>query len=269
MASHKKHATGRVVGLRVLLAVLVVVVLGGAAYLIRQQLEIKAAEDRMSANGTPAVSVGAPASDTSAATTAAELPDNPIDFSKLWETNVESYAWMYIPNTDINAPVQQSASDDLFYLTHDAAGNESAVGSAFSQLANKRDFSDPVTVIYGHDVGGVFKNLHYFEDAQFFNDNPNFYIYTPGHILTYTIVSAYKYDDRHILNSFDFSKESVRQDYFDFVRNPNSLVKNVRDDVELNTDSKIVQFSTCMLNEFHGSSRYIVTGVLTSDQETK
>ena len=139
----------------------------------------------------------------------------------------------------------------------------------FTQLANKRDFSDPVTVVYGHDNQGYFRNLHYFEDADFFNNNPNFYIYTPGHILTYTIVSAYKYDDRHILNSFDFSKESVRQQYADFVKNPESLVKNVRQGVDVNADSKIVQLSTCMLNEYHGPSRYLVAGVLTSDQETK
>lgn len=264
MSSRKKRAAARVVVLRVVLAAFVVTAVAGVAYLVRQQLEIRAAQERMSAAPAPET----PSSSSPEAATSGELPDNPIDFPALWETNVESYAWMYVPNTDISAPIQQSAADDFYYLTHDAAGNESAVGSAFSQLANRRDFSDPVTVIYGHDVDGLFKNLHYFEDAGFFEANPNFYIYTPGHVLTYEIVSAYKYDDRHILNSFDFSKESVRQQYFDYVMNPSSLVKNVREGVELTSDSKIVQFSTCMLNEYHGSSRYIVTGVLVSDQET-
>ncbi|MFR7671507.1 MAG: hypothetical protein ACLU0O_13235 [Collinsella sp.] len=60
-------------------------------------------------------------------------------------------------------------------------------------------------MIYGHVNGGVFHNLHNFEDADFFNENGEFYIYTPGHILTYKIVSAYQYDDRHILNSFNFA----------------------------------------------------------------
>ena len=72
------------------------------------------------------------------------------------------------------------------------------------------------------------------------------------------------------MNSFDFSKESVRDEYFAYVANPDSMLKCVRSDgVELNADSKIVQFSTCMLDEYHGSSRYIVTGVLADDQETK
>ena len=115
----------------------------------------------------------------------------------------------------------------------------------------------------------MFHNLHNFEDADFFNENGEFYIYTPGHILTYKIVSAYQYDDRHILNSFNFADPVVRQDYFNSVCNPDALLKNVRDGVTLDADSKIVQLSTCMLDSSQGNSRYIVSGVLTSDQETK
>ena len=110
----------------------------------------------------------------------------------MWENNVESYAWVYIPGTQINAPIQQSSTDDFYYLTHDQNREDSPVGCAFTQAANSLDFSDPVTVIYGHDTDGVFKNLHYFEDQEFFDQNDTFYIYRPGHVLTYTIVSAYR-----------------------------------------------------------------------------
>ena len=54
-----------------------------------------------------------------------------------------------------------------------------------------------------------------------------------------------------------------------FRSNPDALLKNVRDGVTLDADSKIVQLSTCMLDSSQGNSRYIVSGVLTSDQETK
>lgn len=246
--------------LRIVLAVALVVVAVGCAYLIWQQVQIYNAQQRMQ---------GAEVPDTpSVDSTSDELIENPIDFVALWEKNTESYAWLYIPGTEVNTPIQQSATDDSFYLTHDQEGNENLVGCAFTQLANKKDFSDPVTVIYGHDTDGVFKTLHYFEDATFFDEHDTFYIYRPGHILTYKIVSAYKYDDRHILNSFDFSKETVREEYFASVQDPNSVLRNVREGVELDADSKIVQFSTCMLDEYHGSSRYIVSGVLVDDQET-
>lgn len=244
--------------LTVLLGVLIACVLCGCGYLIWQQVQVFRAQQQMQGAAVP---------DTP--DDGGELQENPIDFNVLWENNVESYAWVYIPGTQINAPIQQSSTDDFYYLAHDQNREDSPVGCAFTQSANSLDFSDPVTVIYGHDTDGVFKNLHYFEDQEFFDQNDTFYIYRPGHVLTYTIVSAYKYDDRHILNSFDFSKASVRDEYFAYVANPDSMLKCVRDGVELNADSKIVQFSTCMLDEYHGSSRYIVTGVLVDDQETK
>lgn len=199
-----------------------------------------------------------------------ELPDNPVDFSALWGKNVESYAWLYIPGVEINLPVQQSALDDSFYLDHDQNRNYNPVGCAFTQLANAQDFSDPVTVIYGHNVDGVFAKLHYFEDKEFFNQNDTFYVYTPGHILTYEVVAAYQYDDRHILNSFDFDRPSVRADYFSSVLNSNSVVCNVREGAKLDEDSKLVQLSTCVSTGSHSQAvRYIVTGVLVDDQETK
>ena len=240
--------------------VLLLVAVGCGGYVLyMNHLEQQRAEE-MSATGKPATKVESKGK---------ELPDNPIDFAPLIQENADIYAWLYIPGADINTPLLQSTTDDLFYLDHDKDGKYDPYGTAFSQMANARDFSDPVTVIYGHVNGGVFHNLHYFEDADFFNESGEFYIYTPGHILTYKIVSAYQYDDRHILNSFNFADPAVRQNYFNSVCNPDALLKNVRDGVTLDADSKIVQLSTCMLDSSQGNSRYIVSGVLTSDQETK
>lgn len=246
--------------LRVLAALLAIAGIVGCGYVLWVQYHVYQAQQEMQ---------GAKVPENPAETESGELPENPIDFSALWSKNVESYAWIYIPGAQINAPVQQSAMDDAFYLTHDQERNPSPVGCAYTQLANAQDFSDPVTVIYGHDAAGVFANLHYFEDSDFFAENSEFYIYTPGHILTYTVVSAYQYDDRHILNSFDFSKRAVREEYFAYVSNPSSVLRNVREDVKLDADSKIVQLSTCMSTQPNTTQRYLVTGVLTHDQETK
>ena len=218
--------------------------------------------------GTGSGTAGAD-SDASAAVDP-NLPDNPIDFATLQKENADIYAWLYIPNTGINLPVLQNPFDDSYYLNHDAHREENLLGAVYSQMANKKDFSDPVTVLYGHDGEAQFKNLHYFEDEKFFDENDKMYVYTAGHIYTYRIISAYKSDNRHILNTHDFTKQDVLQSYFDSVLNPDSLLLNVREGVTLDaTKDKIVQLSTCMLDEFHGSSRYIVTGVLIDDQPTK
>lgn len=204
------------------------------------------------------------------ADTESELVDNPIDFATLQQENPDIYAWISIPGADVNQPVLQSGEDDLYYLNRDRDGNSSSVGSVFSQSMNAKDFSDPVTVLYGHDIDPIFKSLHKFEDEAFFDANKDLQIYLPDKVLTYEIVAVYQYDDRHILNSFDFSDRQVLQGYYDEVLSANSSLSHVRSGVTLDAEKdKILQLSTCMLNEFHGSHRFIVTAVLRGEQETR
>ncbi len=199
-----------------------------------------------------------------------ETLSNPIDFAAVQNENPDVYAWIYIPNTQINYPILQHPNSDNLYLEHDSQGNTSEEGAIYTQASNSTCFSDPVTLIYGHTLPGDtrFTTLHYFENTDFFNANEYLYIYTPDSILTYKIASAYMYDDRHILNSFDFSDPVVLQEYFDYVTNPDSLLKNTRTGIELDIDDKIVQLSTCFNDSAYSNNRYILTGVLVSEQPT-
>lgn len=202
-------------------------------------------------------------------TTEEQLADNPIDFEALQAINSDAYAWVYVPNTDVDYPILQSAADaeEDYYLHRNLEGNYEFRGSVYTQKVNSKDFTDPVTVIYGHHMldDSMFSTLYYFRDDKFFADNDVFYIYTPGHILTYRIVSAYKYDSRHILNSFDFSDEKVLQEYIDSLLSPKSMVAAVREGVTVTTEDHIVTLSTCIDS---GTSRYLVQGVLIQDERT-
>lgn len=193
--------------------------------------------------------------------------DNPIDFTSLRKQNSDIYSWIYIPNTNINYPVLQSHIDDNLYLDHDLYQNYSFSGSIYSQICNKRDYSDRVTVLYGHNManGSMFATLHRFYDSEFFNKNKYIYVYTPDRKLTYEIVSAFEYDDRHIMNSFDFSDDEVFSDYLDMIENPHSVSVNKRD-IQLTTNDKILVLSTCLDS---GDGRYLVQGVLKKDEPTK
>lgn len=219
--------------------------------------------------GPPATETDTDESTTDTAETDKPLPANPVNFVKQQEINEDIYAWIYVPGTNVNYPILQSAVDDLYYLRRDVEGNYDISGVIFSQSHNRKDFSDPVTLIYGHNMteyGTMFATLHNFENREFFDENDTFYIYTPGHILTYKIVSAYKYDDRHIMNSFNFDDKNVVREYFDYVMNPTFLPMNVREGVTLKDDDRIVVLSTCMDDN---NFRYLVNGVLVSDEATK
>ena len=251
----------QVAALSTLLAILLVVAAAGIGFMVWQQQELdraaQQAQDVPEAQGS-----SSPAQEQSGE---GNLPENPIDFAELKTKNPDIYAWVSIPGTKVDVPILQSTVD------HNADGDYAIEGAAYTQRANATDFSDPVTMVYGHQVqnGFMFTTLHYFEDKTFFDEHDVMYIYTPGHILTYRIVAAYQYDDRHVLNSFDFSKPEVVREYFDSVLSPASMLVNVRDGVVLADDDKIVQLSTCMDAVNRDHTRYLVTGVLIDEQQTQ
>lgn len=197
--------------------------------------------------------------------------ENPIDFGMLQSKNEDIYAWIKVPNTNVDYPILQSGVSDDFYLRHKAENKSySSSGAIYTQSLNTKTFKDRVTVIYGHNGYGdtMFTTLHKFEDTEFFNANGEFYIYTPNEKLTYQIVSAFKYDDRHIMNSFDFQDNDIFYQFLVMLQNPKSANKNVREKLDhgLTTDDKIVVLSTCITNQ--KSSRYLVCGVLIKNEET-
>ncbi len=193
-----------------------------------------------------------------------------INWEKLKKQNSDIYSWIYIPNTKVDYPVVQSTGDekDDFYLTHNIEKKYDIYGAIYSEIQNATDYSDPVTVLYGHNMnnGSMFKTLHSFEDPNFFKKNKYIYIYMPNHKLTYKIYSAYVYDDRHILNSFDFTKKNILKKYQKYTLNPDSMTKNTRK-VKLDKNSNILTLSTCTSGA--ANTRYLVQGVLIKNEQTE
>ena len=112
----------------------------------------------------------------------------------------------------------------------------------------------------------MFNTLHKFENKDFFKKHSKVYIYTPKRILEYTIVSAYSFDNRHILNSYDFSKAKDLKSYIKTITNPSSKNKNVREDLTVTKNDNILTLSTCTSTD---SERYLVQSILTKITDTK
>ena len=206
-----------------------------------------------------------------------ELPINPIDFKKLQEQYPDACAWIQvdgIPESDYPIFMSQPEVDDNYYLDHNRDGESDRYGEIYIQKLNYKNFSDPNTLIYGHNMsnGDMFGTLYdgsgkQFDNQEFFDAHRKIYIYTPGHILEYEIISAFVYDNRHILNSFNFDIEQEREQFFNECTNPTAITKKVVEGAELNymTD-KIITLSTCTGND---TTRYLVVGKLISDTETQ
>lgn len=188
--------------------------------------------------------------------------ENPINFTELQAENPDIYAWIRIGDTQIDYPIAQREGDDSYYLSHDMYQEARFAGCIYTEDCNSRDFMDPNTVIYGHNMknGSMFQNLHLFEDADFFENHPDVYIYTPEGVLKYTVFAAYTYDDRHIMNSFDFSDTQVFQNYIDEIFSIRSMDAHIRDGVTVTTEDHIITLETCVGGQTQ--SRYLVQAVL-------
>jgi sortase B len=198
------------------------------------------------------------------------LPDNPIDFAALEAQNADVCGWIRIPDTKVDYPILQSGEDkaESFYLNHDINGKYKFAGCIYIQKLNDRAFTDPNTVIYGHNMknGTMFSDIRKYRRRAFMDEHPNIYVYTPGHILTYEVFSAFVYDDRHILYSFDFGNEEEYGSFLSTCLAPKSHTKMVNADTSVTTKDKIITLSTCTGVD---TERYIVIGVLRDDTPTK
>ena len=191
---------------------------------------------------------------------------NPIDFKALTEKYPDAYAWIRIPGTNVDYPIVQREGDNSYYLSHTIDGRKRIEGAIFTEEYNNKDFEDPNTLIYGHNMknGSMFRTLHRYKDRKFFEENPYIYIYQEGKVLKYRIFAAYTYDDRHIMMSFDFEDKNVFQIYLNSILTNKEISSNIDLMVPVTVEDKIITLSTCTSNQ---NQRYLVQAVLLTEGE--
>lgn len=191
------------------------------------------------------------------------IPEKEVDFAELQENvNEDIYAWIYIPDTKIDYPVLQHPTDNYYYLNYNLDGSKGYPGCIYTEDYNTKDFTDPNTVIYGHNMknGTMFAGLHRFEDSKFFEEHPYVYIYTQEGLLVYEIFAAYESGNEHILYNNDFTDRDVFLKYLAKIFTDRTMNGNIDGEVEVTAGNRIITLSTCVANK--SDRRYLVQGVL-------
>ncbi|MCR5355042.1 MAG: class B sortase [Lachnospiraceae bacterium] len=202
-----------------------------------------------------------------------ETIDVSIDWDKLHEVNKDIYAWILIPGTKVNYPIVQSDeyTDTDYYLDHNLDDSKGLPGCIYTQQVNSKDFTDPCTVIYGHNMrdDSMFGSLHDYEDREFFDKNQYIYIYTEDGVMVYRIYAAVQEDDSLILQSHGlFQDKNVFADYISSIlgETENDSTKHINKDVMVDADKTIIVLSTCTSNDNY---RYLIQAVRLTDDEIK
>ena len=191
-------------------------------------------------------------------------PVIPVDFAALQDENPDIYAWITVPGTEVDYPIVQREGDNTYYLDHNIDGEKDIAGAIFTENYNSKDFEDPNTVVYGHNMknGNMFRTLHNFEDRSFFDGHKEVLIYTPDKIRHYRIFAAYVYDSRHLLLNFDFDDPEEYQSYLNDILALRDMTSFVDTSVEVTSEDKILTLSTCYKGM--ADRRYLVQAVLVS-----
>ncbi len=187
----------------------------------------------------------------------------PVDLEGYQKQNADVYAWLEIPGSEISYPVFQHPSENEYYLRRDINGNYSVGGVLFTEVGyNSKDFNDPLTIIYGHDMRnetmfGPLQDMYSSEDGL--KKYQTVKIYLPDRELTYQVFACVPYDNRHILYNYDFNDLDIFNRFFTEISQIHSM-QAVFGDVSLNANDKVLILSTCLSGASDG--RYLVCAKL-------
>ncbi len=194
---------------------------------------------------------------------------SPVDFESLWSMNPDIYAWLCIPGTNVNYPILQREGDDSFYLDHDSEGEPSQSGALFTEETyTKKDFSDPVTVVYGHNMrsGAMFGKLQEtYSEQDGLETYRDMVVYLPERELHYEAFAAVPHDMRHILYYNDFTDPEVFQKFLEQTLSVRSINANIDENVEVTAEDQLLILSTCLRGD--RDRRYLVLAKRTAESD--
>ncbi len=187
---------------------------------------------------------------------------SPIDFESLKKDSPDIIAWLNIEGTEINYPVLFREGDNSYYLRRNTQGKYDKNGSLFIEDYNKTDFTDPVSIIYGHHMssGAMFGRLQsIYTNPDTFNEFNKITLYFPKKELIYRVFCAVPLDNSHILYYHNFNNEKVFENYFEEIFQTRSLLAVFDETVALTPEDKILMLSTCFSDDY--SRRFVVMAV--------
>lgn len=207
-----------------------------------------------------------------------ELPDG---VQECFDKYPDVCGWLLFPGTgealgvdhDVDYAVAQHPTDRAYYLSHDLDGNSSKAGTLFTEAEvegvpiNGRDFNDPVTIIYGHNMANrsMFGGLQFYIRTLDYSKDTLMYIYQPGRKITYRVVGGVQYTLDHVLYYHNFNDPTVYNDFFEKLWRDTDYFTNVdKNDIPTAGDRLLI-LSVCKNGD--DAHRYLIIGKVVEDTD--
>ena len=227
---------------------------GDAAYAdignrVRERAQATASQQQAGGNGQAEAADG-----QTEANGKVYIPDIGVNFDILKTISGDAVAWLYCPDTVIDYPVMK-ADDYVYYLSHLPDGAQNANGSLFIDFNNASDFSEALTVIYGHNMRSkmMFGSLAEYKSQKYYEEHPYMYVYTKE--ANYRIELLYGC----VVDAVQWREQSfMYEENVDALIAYAALNTTFESNAECSGGDRIVVMSTCSY-EFE-NARYLVIG---------
>ena len=191
-----------------------------------------------------------------------EIPEKDIDFAALQEENSDVYAWIYVPGTNVDYPVLQHPEDDTYYLEHNMDGSKGLPGCIYTESVNTKDFTDPNTVLYGHNMknGSMFGSLKQYKNDGFYEKNAYFTVFTEDAAYRYQIFAYSDVPEDSDVYTTGYLPDETFDGFL------TELLKSSYKDtgVTVGKDDKVLTLSTCSGDGL----RFVVHAVRVDEHES-
>ncbi len=106
--------------------------------------------------------------------------DFQVDWNTLKTQNPDIVGWIRM-DPSVNYPIVQTKNNS-YYLKHGFGKSYNINGCIFMHADNKSDWSDPNTIVYGHNMinGSMFGNNKLYKSNSYTVEHPYIYVYTPS-----------------------------------------------------------------------------------------
>ena len=185
-----------------------------------------------------------------------EIPNMEIDFAIMKAVNPDAAAWIYCPDTPVDYPIVWAGEYD-YYIDHLPDGTYNAYGTLFIDYHNAPDFTDKLTVVYGHNMKTekMFGTLMKYKEQSYFAEHPYLYLYTERgncriDLLYGCVIGEGQWSERAFMD-----KANV-ESLLTYAASNTTFTS----DVEYIKENRVIALSTCS-SEFD-DARYVVIGLL-------
>lgn len=186
-----------------------------------------------------------------------EMKSGPIDFESLTEISPDIRGWIRLEGTKVDYPVMQSKDND-YYLNRAVNGTWNKVGTPFMDFRNNGDFSDRLTVIYGHYMGdgSMFTDIHNYKSQKFYDEHPYIDLYTPdGNYRILPVAGVYQN-----VEYWDFTFDYESDNSFLHQIDTWKALSTFKSDTAYDADDRFVVLTLCTYDV--ENSRFLLIGKL-------